>query len=191
MEFASPTELWEFWNMDSKDREEVSTLQQFGVVKTAAKRRRKFINGELHQIIHINIPADVVTTYNFKQEKVIKYPYRAIKPHMEKAYSIGEVAKIVNRHIDRIRVAIRSGDVPQPQRAGENGKKYFSAEEILNIQDYFANVHFGRPRNDGAITPKRNSVTKEEVDAKLGRRDVLYVQNDKGEFIPVWRTIDF
>ena len=33
--------------------------------------------------------------------------------------------------------------------------------------------------------------TKEEVDAKLGRRDVLYVQNDKGEFIPVWRTVDF
>jgi hypothetical protein len=81
--------------------------------------------------------------------------------------------------------------VPQPQKAGPNGKKYFNSDDILNIQDYFANVHFGRPRNDGSITPKRNSVTKEEVDARLGRREVLYVQNDNGEFIPVWRTMDF
>ena len=110
---------------------------------------------------------------------------------MQKAYMIGEVANMVNRHKDRIRCAIREGAIPQPQRAGPNGKNYFSPDDILNIQDHFANIHFGRPRKDGAITPKRNSVTKEEVDAKLGRREVLYVQNEDGEFIPVWRTIDF
>ena len=60
-----------------------------------------------------------------------------------------------------------------------------------NLQDYFANVHYGRPRKDCAITPLHRTVTKEEVDARLGRRDVLYVQNDKGEYIPVWRTVEF
>ena len=71
------------------------------------------------------------------------------------------------------------------------GNFYFNDNDILDIQNYFANIHYGRPRNDGSITPLKRTVTKEEVDARLGRRDVLYVQNDKGEFIPVWRTVDF
>jgi len=176
--------------MDSENREQVSGATEFGVLKTK-KRRKTFINKELHQVIHINIPADVITTYNFKQEKVFRYPYKATKKVMQKAYSMGEVAKMVNRHPDRIRHGISIGEIPEPQRAGSTGKKYFMAEEIINIQDYFANVHFGRPRNDGAITPKRNTVTKEEVDAKLGLREVLYVKNSDGQFIPIWRTADF
>jgi len=190
VEFKPTTKSWEFCSMDSEIRDEVPSRKQFSVLKTL-KRKKVFINGELHQIVHINIPADILTTFNFIQNKMLRYPYKAIKPSMQKAYMIGEVATVVNRHKDRIRCAIREGGVPQPQKAGPNGKKYFNAEDILNIQDYFANVHFGRPRNDGAITPKRNSVTKEEVDARLGRREVLYVQNDNGEFIPVWRTMDF
>ena len=177
--------------MDSETRDKFSSFKQSDIAGRAKRRRKKFINGELHEIVHINIPADVVTTFNFSEQKIIRYPYRAIKPLMKKAYMIGEVAEMVNRHKDRIRCAIREGGVPQPQRAGENGKKYFRDDEVLNIQYYFANVHFGRPRKDGRITPKRNSVTKEEVDAKLGHREILYVQNDNGEFIPVWRTMDF
>ena len=177
--------------MDQENGGGVPTLERYGVLKTPKRRRKVFINDELHHIIHINIPADVVTTFNYMQDKIIRYPYKAMKKNMKKAYSIGDVAKIVKRHPDRIRTAIRAGEVPEPQKSGPSGKKYWREEEILNIQDYFANVHFGRPRNDGAITPKKDSVTKEEVDAKLGRREVLYVQNDRGEFIPVWRTIDF
>jgi hypothetical protein len=177
--------------MDKEKGEAVSATERYGVFKTPKKRRKVFINDELHHLIHINLPADVVTTYNYVQDKILKYPYKAMKKNMKKAYSIGEVAKIINRHPDRIRSAIRDGELPDAQRAGPSGKKYWKDDDILNIQDYFANVHFGRPRNDGAITPKRNSVTKEEVDAKLGRRQVLYVQNDDGEFIPVWRTVEF
>jgi hypothetical protein len=114
-----------------------------------------------------------------------------MKKHSQKAYLINEVAKMVHRHPERIRVAINEGNIRQPQRSGPKGKFYFNETDILDIQDYFANIHYGRPRNDGAITPLKRTVTKEEVDAKLGRRDVLYVQNDKGEFIPVWRTVDF
>ena len=177
--------------MDTENREEVPPSKQFGVFRKKKRRRKCFINDELHQIIHINIPADVITTYNFVQDKVLRYPYRAIKPSMGTAYTIGEVAKIVNRHPDRIRVGMVDGNITIPQRSGPTGKYYFSANDIIDIQDHFANVHFGRPRNDGAITPKRNTVTKEEVDPRLGRREVLYVQNDDGEFIPVWRTMEF
>lgn len=177
--------------MGSEKREDVSGAEEFGVLIPPRRRRKVFINKELHHIIHINIPADIVTTFNYRQNKVLRYPWKATKKSMEKAYSMGDVSNIVHRHPDRIRIGISNGDIPEPQKSGENGKRYFMADEIMNIQDYFANVHFGRPRNDGSITPKKNTVTKEEVDARLGRREVLYVKNDDGEFIPIWRTIDF
>lgn len=177
--------------MDSQNRDDVSNGKRFGVLKTPKSRRRIFINGELHHIIYINVPGDIVTTFNYVQDKIIKYPYRHTKKHSQKAYLINEVGKIVNRHPDRIRAGIREGKLKKPQRAGPRGKYYFNDEDILDIQDYFANIHFGRPRRDGIVKPLKRTVTKEEVDAKLGRRDVLYVQNDDGDFIPVWRTADF
>jgi len=176
--------------MDSKGREQVSSSKQYGVLKKR-KSRIIFINDELHYRIHTNIQADVITTFNYAHNKIIKYPYRAIRPYIKRAYLIGEAAKIINRHPDRIRRYVRSGELPKPQQSGEKGKWYFNDQDILNLQDFFAHVHFGRPRKDGEITPKRNTATKDEVDAMLGKREVLYVQNDDGEFIPVWRTIEF
>lgn len=176
--------------MDSQNRTGVSSEKQYGILKKK-KSRKVFINDELHHKIHINIPGNVLTAFNYKQNKIVRYPYKSIRPYIQRAYLIGEAARIINRHPDRIRSYVYSGELPRPQQAGKLGNWYFSDSDILNLQDFFANVHFGRPRNDGAITPKRNTVTKEEVDARLGRREVLYVQNDEGEFIPVWRTIEF
>ena len=177
--------------MDNKSRDSVSNGKRYGVLKTSKYRRKLFINDELHQIIHINIPADVVTTWNFIQNKLIRYPYKITKKHAQKAYLINEVGKMVDRHPERIRFAIKEGHIKRPQQSGPKGKFYFNDNDILDIQNYFANIHYGRPRNDGSITPLKRTVTKEEVDARLGRRDVLYVQNDKGEYIPVWRTVEF
>lgn len=176
--------------MDSQDRTEIPKTKQYGILKPK-KSRKIFINGELHHRIHTNVPGDVMTTFNYKQQKIIRYPYRAIKPHIKRAYQIGEVCKIINRHPDRIRRYVRAGQLPMPQKAEESGKWYFCDEDILNIQDFFANVHIGRPRKDGAITARKDTVTREEVDARLGRREVLYVQNDDGDFIPIWRTVEF
>ena len=177
--------------MDNEERSGVSSIERFTPVKTAKKRRKVFINDELHHIIHINIPADIITTFNYVKDTVLRYPYRSTKKIMKKAYSIGEAAKVVNRHPDRIRFGISNGHIADGQKSGPNGKKYFTQDQIMDMQDYFANVHNGRPRKDGAITAKKNSVTKEEASARLGVRQVLCVQNDKGDFIPVWRSMEF
>lgn len=177
--------------MDNEERVSISDGKRYGVLKTPKRRRKLFVNDELHHLIHINIPGDIATTWNYSQDKLVRYPYKNMKKHSDKAYLINEVSKIVNRHPERIRIAIKDGHIKRPQQSGLKGKFYFNDKDILDIQNYFASVHYGRPRNDGSITPLKRTVTKEEVDARLGRRDVLYVQNDKGEFIPVWRTVDF
>jgi hypothetical protein len=177
--------------VDNKKRDPVPDGKRYGVLKTPKRRRKLFINGELHHVIHINVPADVATTWNYRQDKMIRYPYKTMKKHSQKAYLINEVAKMVSRHPERIRIAITDGGIKRPQQSGVHGKFYFNENDVLDIQDYFANVHYGRPRKDGSITPLHRTVTKEEVDARLGRRDVLYVQNESGEYIPVWRTVEF
>ena len=152
--------------MDNKSRDSVSNGKRYGVLKTSKYRRKLFINDELHQIIHINIPADVVTTWNFIQNKLIRYPYKITKKHAQKAYLINEVGKMVDRHPERIRFAIKEGHIKRPQQSGPKGKFYFNDNDILDIQNYFANILYGRPRNDGSITPLKRTVTKEEVDAR-------------------------
>lgn len=177
--------------MDNEERKRVSEAERFTPLKTPKRRRKAFINGELHHIVHINIAADIVTTFNYKQEKIIQYPYRAMKKAMEKAYTIGDAAKVIRRHPDRIRFAISSGGIADGFKSGPTGKKYFTKDQIIDMQEYFANTHVGRPRKDGSVTAKKNSVTKEEASARLGLRQMLYVQNDDGEFVPVWRSIEF
>jgi hypothetical protein len=116
--------------MDNEERDSVPDGKRYGVLKTPKRRRKIFINGELHHIIHINVPADVATTWNFIQNKMVRYPYKTMKKHAKKAYLINEVAKMVSRHPERIRIGITEGNIKRPQQSGPNGKFYFNEDEI-------------------------------------------------------------
>jgi len=114
-----------------------------------------------------------------------------MKKFSQRAFTIGEAAHAVNRHPDRIRVAIDEGRLPKPQKAGEKAKYYFSADDIENIRQIFVETHRGRPRKDGIIKTQKGTPTKEELEAILGTRQMLHVKNDKGEFVPIWQSQDF
>lgn len=177
--------------MDSQNRDELSKTNSYGILKSKKNRRKVFINNELHQIIYINKPANTCTTWNFIQNKQVIYIYKDMKKFAEKAFTIGEAAKAINRHPDRIRHAILNGRLPVPQKSGENGKYYFSAKNIEEIRQVFVETHRGRPRKDGIIKTQKGTPTKEELEAILGTRQMLYVKNEKGEFIPIWQSPDF
>lgn len=162
-----------------------------GQIEKKKTRRRVFINDELHHIIYINKPANTCITWNFIQQKEVTYIYRDMKKFAERAFTIGEAAKAVNRHPDRIRVAVEQGRIPKPQKAGDKGKYYFSAKDIENIRQVFVETHRGRPRKDGIVKTQRGTPTREELEAILGTRQMLYIKNEKGEFIPIWQSADF
>lgn len=174
-----------------EQREDIPSKNPYGQIEKKKTRRRVFINNELHHIIYINKPANTCITWNFVQEKEIIYVYKDMKKFSQRAFTIGEAAKAVNRHPDRIRVAIDNGRIPKPQKAGEKGKYYFSADDIEYIRQVFVETHRGRPRKDGIIKTQKGTPTKEELEAILGSRQMLYVKNDKGEFIPIWQSQDF
>lgn len=151
-----------------------------------------FLNGELYKIIKADRSSNICHLYNFQTEEVKKFLYSDFKKFRKPAYRIGKASKLLNRHPDRIRRAIWGGQVTKPLlvKRGESGTYWFSEENIHELRDFFANVHRGRPRKDGIIV-SHNVPTKDELDALLGNKEMLYIKNKNGDFIPVWRAEEF
>jgi hypothetical protein len=112
---------------------------------------------------------------------------------MEKAYTITEVANILNRHRMTIDKYIRDGIIRTPERSykidgkfDSYGKYFFSEKEVLELHDYCSTVSVGRPRKDGLVNSS-GLPTRSEVRSMLKETSTLYIKNDSGEFIPVWK----
>jgi len=166
-------------------------------------KRRFFINGEFHEIVNINRSAGMIRAYNFSTDKVVTYSISDYKKFRQQAYTIGNVSRLIARDITSIWKAVDRGDVTRPYMlplkedagkgkfaVGRSGVFYFSEDNIYEIRNYFASVHKGRPRADGAITSYKVP-TVEELDALLGKREMVYVKDKKGNFVPIWKRIDF
>lgn len=152
-----------------------------------------FINDELHKVIHIDRANNICRAYNYVQDKQVVYLYTDYKKMRTPCYTIALVSKIMNRHPDSVRDAIKRGDIKKPYLMDRfvHGVYCFSEKDIYNVRDYYANSHIGRPRKDGYITPRHDVPTVKEIDALLGKREMLYVKTKDGSFVPVWKAEEF
>lgn len=163
--------------------------------KYAKKERRMmfFLNGELHRLVKTNRSANICYAFNFDKKEIVKYTYKDYKKFSQRAFKIGEVAEIMRRHPDRIRVGIEDGLIKRPhivEYKNRSGIFYFSEDELYEIRNYFAGLHRGRPRNDGIIVSK-NVPTEQELDAVLGKTQMLYIRTKDGKYVPVWKANEF
>lgn len=151
-----------------------------------------YLNNALHKALQVNRADDTIVAWNFLEEKRVAYNYSDVQKNKQHAYSISEVSKLINRHVDTIKRHLRSGDISKPQQAhslddkNKLGRYYFTNEDIRNIRDFFKTVHIGRPRNDGNITAS-NIPSKVELEALLRNETVLYAKDKDGGFVPVWK----
>lgn len=166
-------------------------------------KKRFFINGQFHEVINMNRSANIMRAYNFVENKIVTYSVTDYTKFRQQAYTIGNVAKLVSRDVTSIWKAIDRGDVTRPYllpmkegvgkgqfAVGRSGVYYFSEDNIYEIRDYFASLHKGRPRADGLVTSYKVP-TVEELDALLGKREMIYVKNKNGEYVPIWKRVDF
>lgn len=152
-----------------------------------------YLNDALHRALQINRAEDTIIAFNFVEGKRVAYNYTDVQKNRKHAYSISEVAKLINRHIDTIKRHLRSGELKKPQQAyaldnnNRLGRYYFNDEDIRQVREFFKTIHIGRPRNDGQVTAS-NIPSKTELDALLRNETVLYAKNKEGEFVPVWKA---
>ena len=151
-----------------------------------------YLNEELHKTLRTDRTNNLLVAWNFKQEKRVAYVLADAYRRRQRAYSTGQVAKLMNREVFTIKSHMRKGNIRIPQAAysldgGMHRPKYFFSEnDIREVHEFFRTLHRGRPRKDGLITTDR-VVSKAELEALLRNETVLYTKTDDGEFVPVWK----
>lgn len=161
--------------------------------RSNARRIRYFyLNGDLHKVLRVNRPQDFVEAWNYREGKVMGYVWSDVKKRMEKAMTMIEVGKLVNRHRVQIQNYILAGLIEAPQRQytlderRKPGKYMFSETDVMKLHEYLLTVHRGRPRKDGRITAS-HLPTRSELAALMKHDIMTYVKVGDGEFVPAWK----
>jgi hypothetical protein len=160
--------------------------------------RHFYFNNDLHRILRINRPANLVEAWNYRIEKPVTLLYSDWKRDGEKAYLSHEVANLLNVHKDTLKRIRREGHIRQPQRSHplggtsqRPGNLWWSKKDITEALEYLLTVHQGHPRKDGKITSRATLPSMAELKAKLNNVPTLYVKTASGEFVPTFERPRF
>lgn len=177
--------------MDNGNREEKSQTSRQSSIK--ASNIIFFINNELVKIIHRNKPNNICTLYNYIHDKEQTMIYSDFKKHRKKAYTVANTTRIFKRSRMQFDRLMKKGIFPIPTGATKGGKRqwqtmsYYSEDDLYKIRDAMANIHVGKPRKDGRITPAKDILSEKDLRSLLGDGIMLYTKTEDGRFIPVWQ----
>jgi hypothetical protein len=143
-----------------------------------------FLNGKVHKVLRLSRAKDEVIAWSYVDKKRVMYSYAQVDKHMERAYTVVEVGKILGRHRVTIEEYILQGKIKQPQKVypisnpDSTWSKYMLSEsDILDIHQFIIDA--------GHI---RDLPSKLELQAILKHNLILYTKTDDGKFVPVWKA---
>lgn len=152
-----------------------------------------FLNNDLVKVIHRNKPNNICSLYNYTQNKEQNMLYSDFRKYRKRAFTVANTSRILKRsrvHLERM---IASGLIPKPTGLSEGGKRkwqimsYYSEDDLFTIREVLSNIHSGRPRKDGRITPRKDVISERDLRSLLGDGIMLYTKTEDGRFIPVWQ----
>lgn len=154
-----------------------------------------YLDSCLHKLIRAHRGADIVVAWRFKDERRVSYPLSQIRKHATQAYSMRQVAKLINRHPERVRHYMNDGHIRKPEKGGiqktPQSRYYFSEDDVYELHTYLMSTHWGRPRKDGLTFPAPNLPSRAELRAKMRQEMITYIKTEDGEFIPTFREQDW
>jgi len=150
-----------------------------------------FLNNDLVRLHHSSRSTGMVTVYNINKDRFETCLRSDFKRNRQRAYTIAETAKLINRHRKYIPSLIKRGVIPAPVGSSINGKTgfqiraYYSEDHVRDIRAILASIHIGQPRKDGLIT-NNMTPTSQELTRRMGDGILTYTRTEDGRFIPVW-----
>jgi len=150
-----------------------------------------FLNGDLVRLHHSSRSTGLVTVYNITKDRLETCLRSDFKKHRERAYTVADTARLVNRHRKYFPRLIKRGVIPPPIGAQPGGgrnwqiRAYYSESQVREIRDILASIHIGQPRKDGLVT-NNMTPTSQELTRKMGDGILVYTKTEDGRFIPVW-----
>jgi hypothetical protein len=143
-----------------------------------------FLNGKIHKVLKSSRAKDEIIAWCYPDKKRVMYSYAQVDKHMERAYGIIEVSKILGRHRVTVEEYILQGKIKQPQKVypisnpDSTWSKYmFSESDILDIHQFIIDA--------GHI---RDLPSRSELQALLKHNLILYTKTVDGSFVPVWKA---
>lgn len=143
-----------------------------------------FLNGKIHKVLKASRAKDELIAWCYPDKKRVMYSYSQVEKGMEKAYSIIEAGKILNRHRVTIEEYILQGKIKKPQKVypisnpDSTWSRYMLSEsDILDIHQFIIDA--------GHI---RDLPSRSELQALLKHNLILYTKTEDGKFIPVWKA---
>lgn len=153
-----------------------------------------YYGGKLHKTITVDRGADEVYAWCYSEKKRYIYSWSEVQRVGQPGITTAQAAKIVNRSVRSIYVYMQWGYIRRPERTvsfetGGLGPYILSRDDVEDLHNVVKSIHFGRPRDDGAVT-QRNVPNDKEVRAASVHRLFLYAkkedENDETSFVPVW-----
>ena len=164
--------------------------------KKQKKPRYFYLNGELHKVLRVNRPEDLVHSWSYPQGRRVAYVWSQTQKTMQHAFSVNTVANMLGRNPRVLKQYILDGLIPKVQKTytldekRSPGKIFFSEDDIRILYEYLITVNHGRPRKDGELV-QYPLPSRAELEAMLRQDTILYVKDKTGEFAPVWKQPDW
>ena len=166
--------------------------------KVVKRRRVRYfyvkVDGEphVHKILHINRGKDIVTAWDYRDAKRKMYALSDVKKTMQHAYSMTEVAEMLNRHRLTLHRHLWKGRYVRPQQiynlqSRKPGKFMLSEDDVLDLHEALCEVHRGKARLDGNITQAKGFPDRATIRSLVQQARVLYTLDDDGNPIPIWK----
>ena len=155
------------------------------------KRRAKqknlryfFLNNKIHKVIRSSRSKDEIVAWCYPDKKRVLYSFIDVQKNMETAYTIKQVAEILNKHKITIEDYILEEKVRKPQKIysignpeGKWSKFMFHENDILDIHEHILDSGHSKK------IPSRN-----ELKALLKNNMILYTKTGEGKFVPIWKA---
>jgi hypothetical protein len=168
---------------------ESETYNNDSVIK--GSKKIWFLNGDLVRLHHSSRSTGLVSVYNINKDRIETCLRTDFRKNREKAYTVAETAKLINRHRKYMPTLIKKGIIPPPTGSRLNGQRgwqirsYYSESTVQAIRDILASIHMGQPRKDGLVT-NNMTPTNQELTRRMGKGILTYTRTDDGRYIPIW-----
>jgi len=144
-----------------------------------------FLNDKIHKVLKASRSKDEMIAWCYPDKKRVMYSYSQVKKNMETAYTVVEVASILNKHRVTIQEYILNEKVATPQKIypigqpdSERWSQYmFNQKNILDMHQHILDSGHSK-----------EIPSKAEVQALLKNNLVLYTKTEDGKFVPVWKA---
>ena len=144
-----------------------------------------FLNDKVHKVIKSSRSKDELIAWCYPDKKRVLYSYSQVKKNMETAYTVVQVASLLNRHRVTIQEYILNEKVATPQKIypigqpdSERWSQYmFNQKNILDIHQHILDSGHSK-----------EVPSKTELQALLKNNLVLYTKTEDGKFVPVWKA---